>query len=199
MTTYIFRRIIQAIPLLFIISFILFALTNSLGDPLAVFAESRQRPSAAQREMMLRRLGLDRPLLEQYMVWLIGNDWMLVDVRGDGSLMEPGPRRGVLRGDLGLSFVTRRPAWTRIEERLPGTLTLMVPSYMITLILAVAIGLYSALRKYSFIDNLITGASFFFYSMPIFFIALLTIYVFAVQPSQMGLQGLPIGGTGNGT
>ena len=199
MTTYIFRRIIQAIPLLFIISFILFALTNSLGDPLAVFAESRQRPSAAQREMMLRRLGLDRPLLEQYVVWLIGNDWMLVDVRGDGSLMEPGPRRGVLRGDLGLSFVTRRPAWTRIEERLPGTLTLMVPSYMITLILAVAIGLYSALRKYSFIDNLITGASFFFYSMPIFFIALLTIYVFAVQPSQMGLQGLPIGGTGNGT
>src|SRR5690606_3738439 len=159
MTTYIFRRIIQAIPLLFIISFILFALTDSLGDPLAVFAESRQRPSAAQREMMLRRLGLDRPLLEQYMVWLIGNDWRLVDVRGDGSLMEPGPRRGVLRGDLGLSFVTRRPAWTRIEEHLPGTLTFMVTAHMITLILAVAIGLFSTLSQVPFIDHLLTAAS----------------------------------------
>jgi peptide/nickel transport system permease protein len=199
MTTYILRRIVQAVPLLFIISFILFVLTNSLGDPLAVFAESRQRPTAAQREMIMRRLGLDRPIFEQYVVWLIGNDWMLVDVYGDGSTMEPGTRRGVLRGDLGLSFVTRRPAWTRIEERLPATLTLMVPSYMITLILAVAIGLYSAIRKYTFVDNLITGTSFFFYSMPIFFIALLTIYILAVQPSHWGFQGLPIGGTGDGT
>lgn len=199
MTTYIVRRIIQAIPLLFIISFILFLFTNSLGDPMAVFAESRQRPSAAQREEMRRRLGLDRPILEQYAVWLIGNDWMLIDVRGDGSEMQPGTRRGVLRGDLGLSFVTRRPAWTRIEERLPATLTLMVPAYTITLVLAVGIGLYSSLRQYTFIDNLITGASFFFYSMPIFFIALMTIYIFAVQFTRWGLPALPIGGTGNGT
>jgi peptide/nickel transport system permease protein len=199
MTTYILRRIVQAIPLLFIISFILFAFTNSLGDPLAVFAESRQRPTAAQREMILRRLGLDRPLLEQYVVWLIGNDWMLVDVQGDGTVMEPGTRQGVLRGDMGLSFITRKPAWSRIEERLPATLTLMVPSYIITLILAVGVGLYSAIRQYTFVDNLITGTSFFFYSMPIFFIALLTIYILAVQPTRWGIPGLPIGGTGDGT
>ncbi|MDX2159996.1 MAG: ABC transporter permease [bacterium] len=199
MTQYILRRLIQSIPLLFIISFVLFALTNSLGDPLSVFAESRQRPTAEEREQIRRRLGLDRPLLEQYLVWLVGNDWMLVDVQGDGTVMEPGTREGVLRGDLGLSFVTRKPAWTRIEERLPATLTLMIPAYTITLILAVAIGVYSSVRQYTFLDNLITGASFFFYSMPIFFIALLTIYIFAVQFSQWGLPALPIGGTGNGT
>jgi peptide/nickel transport system permease protein len=199
MAQYIFRRILQAIPLLFIISFILFSFTNALGDPMAVFAESRQRPTAAEREMMRRRLGLDRPLIEQYVIWLVGNDWMMIDVRGDGTEFAPGTRRGVLRGDLGRSFVTRQPAWTRIEERLPATLTLMIPAYLITLTLAVAIGVYSATRQYTFIDNLITGTAFFFYSMPIFFIALLTIYIFSVQFSRWGLPALPIGGTGNGT
>ena len=199
MTRYILRRLLQSIPLLFIISFVLFAFTNSLGDPLAVFAESRNRPTAAQREEITRRLGLDKPLLEQYLYWLVGNDWTLVDVRGDGSVMEPGTREGVLRGDFGNSFVTRRPAWSRIEERLPGTLVLMIPSYIITLILAIAIGVYSSVRQYSFIDNLVTGLSFFFYSMPIFFIALMVIYIFGVQFTRWGLPALPIGGTGNGT
>lgn len=199
MSKYVLRRLLQSIPLLFIISFILFALTNSLGDPLAVFAESRQRPNAEQREILRRRMGLDRPLLEQYAIWLVGNDWMLVDTLGDGTRLEPGTRRGVLRGDLGLSFVTRRPAQTRIEERLPATLVLMVPAYSITLILAVAIGVYSSVRQYSWIDNIITGLSFFFYSMPIFFIALMTIYIFGVQFTRWGLPALPIGGTGDGS
>jgi peptide/nickel transport system permease protein len=199
MTKYVIRRIIQAIPLLLIISFVLFAFMNSLGDPLAVFAESRQRPTAAQREIMIRRMGLDRPLLEQYITWLIGNDWQQVDSDGDGVVDSNGTRRGVLRGDLGISFVTRQPAWTRIEERLPATLLLMIPSYLITLALAIAIGVFSAVRQYSFLDNVITGTAFFFYSMPIFFIALLTIYIFAVQFTRWGLPALPIGGTGNGT
>ncbi len=199
MTQYILRRILQSIPLLFIISFVLFSFTNALGDPLAVFAESRQRPTAAQREQMMRRLGLDRPLVEQYVIWLVGNDWMMIDVYGDGSEIAPGTRQGVLRGDLGISFVTRRPAWTRIEERLPATLTLMIPAYTITLILAVGIGVYSSLRQYSFTDNVITGLSFFFYSMPIFFIALMTIYIFGVQFTRWGLPALPIGGTGDGS
>lgn len=199
MSRFILRRLIQSIPLLLIISFILFLLVNSLGDPLAVFAESRQRPTAAQREEIRRRLGLDRPILEQYAIWLVGNDWTLVDVRGDGSVMEPGTRGGVLRGDLGISFVTRKPAWTRIEERLPATLALMLPAYVITLVISLAIGVYSSLRQYSLLDNIITGLSFFFYSMPIFFIALMTIYIFAVQFSRWGLPALPIGGTGNGT
>lgn len=199
MSRFILRRIIQSIPLLLIISFVLFALVNSLGDPMAIFAESRQRPTAAQREEMRRRLGLDKPIWEQYAIWMFGNDWTLVDVRGDGSVMEPGTRVGVLRGDLGVSFVTRKPAWTRIEERLPATLTLMIPAYVITLTLSLGIGVYSSLRQYSLVDNIITGASFFFYSMPIFFIALITIYIFGVQFSRWGWPSLPIGGTGNGT
>lgn len=199
MAQYILRRTLQALPLLFILSFLLFAFTNALGDPLAVFAESRQRPTAAQREEIRRRMGLDRPMFEQYVTWLIGNDWQMIDVNGDGTNMQPGTRQGVLRGDLGNSFVTRKPAWTRIEERLPATLTLMIPSYGITLILALAIGVYSATRQYTFVDNVITGVSFFFYSMPIFFIALMTIYIFGVQFTRWGIPALPIGGTGDGS
>jgi peptide/nickel transport system permease protein len=200
MTRYVVRRVLQSIPLLLIISFILFNFTNALGDPMAVYAESRNRPSARDREIIMRRLGLDRPILEQYLIWLIGNDWMPpIDVLGDGSRLEQGTRRGVLRGDLGISFVTRRPSWTRIEERLPWTLVLMIPSYVLTVGLAIAIGIFSAVRQYSFWDNVITSLSFFFYSMPIFFIALLTIYIFAVQFRRWGLEPIKWGGTGDGT
>ncbi|PJF35028.1 MAG: hypothetical protein CUN49_12670 [Candidatus Thermofonsia Clade 1 bacterium] len=200
MTQYIVRRVLQSIPLLFIISFILFNFTNSLGDPLAIYAESRNRPSARDREIILRRLGLDRPVLEQYLIWLVGNDWMPpIDVFGDGSRLERGTRRGILRGDLGISFVTRRPSWTRIEERLPWTLVLMVPAYVITVVLAIGIGIFSAVRQYSFWDNLITSLSFFFYSMPIFFIALLSIYIFAVQFKRWGFEPIKWGGTGDGS
>jgi peptide/nickel transport system permease protein len=191
---YLLRRILQSIPLLFFISFILFVLMNSIGDPLSVFAESAHPPSGQEAEQMIRRLGLDKPITQQYVTWLIGNDWQLVDVRGDGTLMEPGQRKGVLRGDLGISAITRQPAWTRIQERLPNTLLLMVPSYIIVIILALAIGLYSALRQYSFLDNVFTALSFFFYSMPIFFIALMCIYIFGVQFHQWGWPSLPIGG-----
>jgi len=197
MGRYLVRRLLQSIPLLFLISFLLFALMNAIGDPLAVFAETKNPPRGKALEELKRRMGLDQPIFVQYVVWLIGNDWMNVDVRGDGSLMAPGTRHGVLRGDLGDSFVTRQPAWTRIQERLPNTLLLMVPSYIIVVILSLLIGLYSALRQYTFIDNLITGVSFFLYSMPIFFIALMVIYIFGLQFAKWGLPALPFNGTGD--
>lgn len=194
MGRYLLRRILQSIPLLLLISFVLFVLMNSIGDPLSVFAESRKPPVGKAREELIRRLGLDKSIPEQYLVWLIGNDWMLTDVRGDGTLMQPGTRKGVLRGDLGISAVTRQPAWTRIEERLPNTLLLMLPSYAFVVLLALAIGLYSAIRQYSLVDNIVTGISFFLFSMPIFFIALMLIYIFGLQFEQWGLPSLPIGG-----
>jgi peptide/nickel transport system permease protein len=194
MARYLLRRLLQSIPLLFVISFVLFWLINQLGDPLAIFFESRQRPSGQALLELKRRLGLDLPLHQQYLVWLVGNDWMLVDVRGDGTLMEPGQRKGVLRGDFGQSNVTRQPAITRIQERLPATLVLMIPSYIITVSLALLIGIYSALNQYSFIDNVATGASFFFYSMPIFFIGMILISIFGLQFTRWGLPALPIGG-----
>src|SRR5215475_3469374 len=142
MGRYLFRRGLQSNPLLFLISFVFFFLMYSLGDPLAVYAETKNPPKGKAREELMRRLGLDKPLPYQYVVWLIGNDWTTVDVRGDGTLMEPGTRKGVLRGDLGTSIVTKQPAWVRIQERLPNTLILQLPSYVLIVLLAIGIGVY---------------------------------------------------------
>lgn len=199
MGRYLARRVLQTIPLLFGISFILFAMINLLGDPTAVFAESRNPLSGQRRLDLIRRLGLDKPITEQYLIWLIGNDWQIVDVRGDGSLMQPGTRKGVLRGDFGRSFTTREPALQRVLSRLPNTLTLMLPSYILIVLLSIAIGTYSALHQYSIIDHILTALSFFFFSMPIFFLALMLIYIFGVQFADWGLPSLPIHGTGDGT
>lgn len=199
MGRYLIRRILQTIPLMIGLSFVLFALVNLLGDPTAAFAESNRPMSGTRRLELIRRLGLDRPIYEQYVVWLIGNDFQTIDVRGDGSLMQPGTRRGILRGDFGRSFITREPAMDRVFERLPNTLILGLVSYGFVLVLSLMIGVYSALNQYSLADNVITTLCFIFFSMPIFFLAIMAIYLFGVQFQQWGLPALPIHGTGDGT
>ncbi len=191
MTRYVIRRLLQAVPLIVIITALLFILTANLGDPLAAFGGDRRRLQPADRARLERQLGLDKPLVEQYGIWLIGNDWMKVDVDGDGVPDSYGTRRGVLRGDFGNSFQERRPAIEVIVERIPNTLLLMGVSEIIVIILAVLVGTFSALRQYSFWDHLITTLSFIGYSMPIFWLALMLIYIFGVNFKRWGLPSLP--------
>jgi peptide/nickel transport system permease protein len=191
MTRYIIRRLLQAIPLLFIISVLLFALMLNTGDPLATMG-GRRATRPEDRERLARQLGLDQPIYKQYIYWLIGNDWALIDMDGDGVPETPGIRKGVLRGDFGNSLVSRgKPASEIIMERLPNTLMLMIPAEIIVIIVSLAVGIYSALRQYSLADNVITAASFIGYSMPIFFIALLSMYIFGVKFKSWGLPYLP--------
>jgi peptide/nickel transport system permease protein len=190
MTRYIVRRLLQAIPLLFLISLVVFVLANEMGDPLASFG-GRRRIRSGDRERLTRLLGLDKPITVQYGVWLIGNDWMDIDLDGDGMPDEKGTRRGVLRGDWGTSFMEKRAVSELIRERLPNTLLLMLVSEVVIIVLSLGIGVYSALRQYSLVDHLITGLSFFGYSMPIFWTALMFMYLFAVKFKEWGLPYLP--------
>jgi peptide/nickel transport system permease protein len=190
MTQYILRRILQAIPLLLIITFVLFLLTNNMGDPLATLG-GRQRIRAADRERLMRQFGLDQPIAVQYLYWLVGNDWTQIDKDGDGVGDEPGKRKGVIRGDFGTSIVTRRPALDLITERLPNTLLLMVPAEILIIFFSLVVGVYSALRQYSWVDNLLTSFSFIGYSMPVFWLALMMMYVFAVNFKAWGLPYFP--------
>jgi peptide/nickel transport system permease protein len=190
MTRYIIRRFLQAIPLLFLISVIIFLLMQSMGDPIATMG-GRNVTRSADRERLTRQLGLDRPLWMQYLFWLAGNDWTKMDLNGDGIQETPGTRKGVLRGDFGTSLVNRKPVLDVIGERLPNTLLLMVTSEVIIILGALAIGIYSALHQYSKIDNVITSATFVLYSMPVFFFALITMYIFAVDFKKWGLPYLP--------
>lgn len=191
MSRYVARRVLEAIPLLFIISVVLFILMSNMGDPLATMG-GRTLTRTADRERLARQLGLDKPAPVQYLYWLIGNDWTRVDLDGDGLAETPGTRKGILRGDLGTSLVNRgRPVGQVIWDRLPNTLLLMLTAEVVILIGSLLIGVYSALHQYSFLDNLITAVSFVGYSMPIFFIALLSMYLFSVQFQAWGLPSLP--------
>ncbi len=190
MTRYVVRRLLQAIPQLLIISIILFILVNAMGDPLASFG-GRRRIRSGDRERLTRQLGLDKPILVQYAIWLAGNDWMKVDVNGDGILDEYGTRRGVLRGDFGKSFMEKRPALEIIGERVPNTLLLMLTCEVVILFFSLLIGIYSALRQYSVLDYVFTAFSFIGYSMPIFWLALILMYVFAVNFKRWGLPHFP--------
>jgi len=190
MGRYIIRRLLQAIPLLFIISIVLFLLMQSMGDPIATLG-GRRPTKSSDRERLRRQLGLDKPVMVQYVYWLIGNDWTKIDMDGDGVAETPGQRKGVLRGDFGNSIVTRTPALELIAERIPNTLLLMLAFEVIVIGGALVVGIYSAVRQYSVADHVITAVSFIFYSMPIFFIALMSMYIFAVNFKAWGLPYLP--------
>ena len=102
-----------------------------------------------------------------------------------------GTRQGVFRGDWGNSLVTRQAVLTMIGERIPNTLLLMITVEIVIILLSIAIGLYSALHPYSWIDNIITSFSFIGLSMPVFWLALMLMYIFAVNFRRWGLPYLP--------
>jgi len=98
-----------------------------------------------------------------------------------------------VQGELGNSFFSKQPVSTMIAQRLPMTIILMVTAEIITLTVALILGIISAVKQYSFLDNLITTFSFIGFSMPIFFIALGLILIFAVKFKQMGWPYMPTG------
>jgi peptide/nickel transport system permease protein len=193
MARYIVRRLLQAIPLLLLVSIIVFTLANAMGDPIASFG-GRRRVRSSDRERLTRQLGLDKPVIVQYVVWLVGNDWMGIDLDGDGVAEAKGTRRGVLRGDWGKSFMESRPVTDLIRERLPNTLLLMVVAEIVIIVVSLVVGIYSALKQYSLLDHVVTALCFVGFSMPIFWTALLLMYVFGVKFKQWGLPYLPVFG-----
>jgi peptide/nickel transport system permease protein len=170
MWSYIARRAIQALFTLVIITMVCFVLTRYSADPLAQFA-TNPNMSAEDRAALRERLGLNQPLPVQYIKWL--------------GL--------VAQGDFGKSFFSKQPVLEMIGQRLPMTLTLMVTAEVFTLGIALMLGIISAVKQYSLLDNVITSFSFIGYSMPIFFIALGLILIFAVKFKQMGWPYLPTG------
>jgi peptide/nickel transport system permease protein len=170
MWAYLVRRFVQAIFILLIITVLCFILTRLSSDPMSQYAE-RQGMTAADREAIRARLGLDQPMPVQYVKWL-----------------------GLaLQGNLGSSFFSHQPVMKLISQRLPLTLILMTTAEIIIILVSVVLGLVAAIKQYSLTDNLITSFSFIGYSMPIFFIAFGLIQVFAVQFKKWGLPYLPTG------
>ncbi|MFN8413544.1 MAG: ABC transporter permease [Anaerolineales bacterium] len=170
MWAYIVRRFLQALLILFIITMLCFVLTRLSSDPMSQYSE-RTGMTAADKEAIRARLGLDQPMPVQYVKWL-----------------------GLaLQGDLGASFFSHQPVLKLIGQRLPLTLILMSTAEVVIIIVSLFLGLIAAVKQYSLTDNLITSFSFVGYSMPIFFIAFGCIQIFAVQFKAWGLPYLPTG------
>jgi len=157
MITYITRRILQSIPIMFMLSMFLFGIVRLMpGGPLA---QAERNPNVTKEQLAAQRtrLGLDQPLPIQYVKWL---------------------KAFVLEGDWGYSIKFRRPVADMISERLPATLMLFGIGFLITLLIAIPIGVYSAIKPYSFFDNLVTTLSFAGQSVPVYWLGLLLIIVF---------------------
>jgi peptide/nickel transport system permease protein len=186
MFKYILRRVLQAVPLVILVTVLVWVLMKFAGDPLAYLAMD-PRVKEADRFLLRARLGLNDPVPMQFVHWLVGDDWYWRDIDGDGEVDEPGTHLGVIRGDFGESFRYKKPVMQVFGQFLPPTLLLMGTAYIVTLIAALGIGIFAALRQYTVPDNVITGISFITYSMPIFLLALLLVQIFAVQFKKAGL------------
>ena len=196
MGAYIVRRLLQAIPMLLLISIILFALVNiAPGGPLATQSRSR-RISPEKQESMKRQFGLDKPLPVQYVVWLVGNDWMRVDEDGDGVADSYGTRKGIIRGDFGFSYRNRNPVLEEIGDRVFNTIYLMSITLAVVAIVAIPIGIISAIRQYSTFDITATTLSFMGQAIPEFWLGLILILIFYswLENPFTGEPLLPSGG-----
>ena len=159
MAQYFLKRLLIAIPTLIAISIIIFAiLALAPGDPLGEFA-SNPAITAEVRENIRKSLGLDQPVYIRYFKWF----WAFI------------------RGDMGYSFNSRSPVLQLLLQRLPATLFVVGLAYILGVLIAFPLGIISALKRYSAIDQIITTLAFLGFSIPPFFTGLLFIIIFSVQ------------------
>jgi len=190
MNAFLLRRLAQAIPTLFGISLLSFMLMLATpGDPITTITfRPSNDPGAAQT--LRRQLGLDQPPLVQYVYWLIGNDWTMIDVDGDGEGDVYGTRRGVLRGDFGQSIQLKRPVLEVIGERIPATLLLSVPSILLGYFVGIVIGMLAALNHQRLLDQATRVLSVVGNAIPSFWLGLMLILIFSVNLNLLPMSGM---------
>ena len=181
MTVYIIRRLLASILILIGVSVLIFAMIHLVpGDPVAIMLhEVKSGPGAI--EEMRRNLGLDRPLPEQYLFWLIGNDYLRVDTDGDDIADSYGTRRGVLRGDFGRSIFKRSQVINIIADRFPATLKLTVAAMLFALPVGLFAGIVAAIKRETIHDYVTMLGALVGVSIPPFWLGLMLIYVFGVE------------------
>ena len=167
MGRYVIRRLLQAIPLLLLVSIFMFLLIHALpGGPEQVIFNPHLSP--AGRAALRARFGLDDPLPIQYLKWL----------------------KNMITGDFGSSFATNQPVSQILSERFPATLELFGLAFALALVFAILLGIISAIRQNTITDYILTTISYFGIAMPAFLLGIFLQDIFAVQ-----LHLLPVSGT----
>lgn len=161
MGNYITKRLFQLVPILLGVSFITFALMYIAPSDPAEMKLSAQGTAVSQEVIDETReeMGLNKPFIEQYLTWLLN----------------------LLKGDMGVSYVDNLPVSRKIVNALPSTIILAFSSMILTLVISIPLGVLSAVKQNRLIDYLIRFFTFIGTSVPNFFLALVLIYVFAMQ------------------
>ena len=167
--SYLLRRLLQSIPLLFGISVLVFLLMQMTpGGPMSVGEGGASSATAAQLERLRGRYGLNDPIIVQYFNWL----W------------------GVVTGDWGSSYLTGRPVLEVIGERVPTTLMLTLTAFVLSLIFALLIGVRSGIRKDGWFDHVATALTYGGLAVPGFWLALMLIFIFSYSLGWLPSSGL---------
>jgi peptide/nickel transport system permease protein len=175
-THYLVRRLLHAITILIGISVLVFIFVEvAPGDAIDSMLPPESMPTPEAKEAMRERLGLNDPAPVRYVRWL----------------------GRAVQGDLGYSLTSRKPVTDIIMVRLPKTLQLVGTAMVISVIVGVSTGIISAIRQYSWIDYLATFLSFFWLSIPGFFLGLMMIYLFAVKLGWFPVFGASTAGAAN--
>lgn len=165
---YIARRLLQAIPLLFIITVISFLIINlAPGDPVYMFVNPDQ-VSKQDLELIRHQLGLDQPLIFRYFIWLAS----------------------ILKGDLGMSFYYARPVSVVLLEALPNTLILALCATIFSFAVAIPAGIISALKRNTVFDYFFSTVSFIGVSLPSFWFGLIMILLFSLKLDWLPTSGM---------
>ena len=173
MPQYIIRRLLISIPVLFAVTVVFYLLADLMpGDAVAAMMTSEAPISRAALASMRDRMGLDQPWPLRYVRWL----------------------QGLLKGNLGYSYITFESVTKAIRTRLPATLELMGVSMLISIIIGSILGIVSALKQYSVLDFTFTVCGFIGLSVPVFFLGLILIYVFALRLKVLPVSGMSIPG-----
>lgn len=175
MGAYIVRRILWAIPLLLFISIVVYGLLElSPGGPTSMYMRRGSGISAEDLARVEESLGLNDPFYVQYARWL----------------------GRVVQGDFGMATTSSRPVIDEIVDRLPNTMYLMGAAWGVSLLIAIPIGILSAVRQYSKFDHFVTALTFVGQSIPSFFLGLLLLLIFYMQLDNPFTGGplLPSGG-----
>src|SRR5262249_29578401 len=153
---YIIQRVLQAVGVMLAVGLIAFAMFNYIGDPINNMVG--QEASKQDREELRERLGLNDPFPVQF-ARFVGN---------------------ALTGDFGISLRLQRPVADLIAERLPATLELVFASAVLALAVGIPLGVFTGIKRYSWVSRVILTVSLVGVSLPTFVIGILLIYVFAV-------------------
>jgi peptide/nickel transport system permease protein len=165
---YIIRRLLQVLPIVFLVATTVFFLFKLIpGDPATVFAGEQASPATIAR--VRESLGLDQPVMVQYWRYL----------------------QRIVKGDLGISFINGMDVIDLVKARFPNTIRLALISMLVTAFFGISAGMISALKRETFVDYLLTVVALLGISIPIFWLGLMLIYIFSVE-----LSILPIAGAG---